>query len=438
MIGNTGIIIIIAVLSSAVLSSMIGLVFSLIRPHLYKQYDLKIISSEGGVEYIIPENGTPYLIKRKQDGNISDEPFKILTCADLHIHSEHSELTFTVLSRFLEKEKPDLVILLGDNIVGRTDTVMQEKLKDFFEERKQYWTFVLGNHDSERKIKEDMKEAVNEGELSREQKDQITAEGRKWMFDSLAGSPYCVARDEGEGEIFGSGNCVVNIKNFNGISQSLFFFDSGDYINDDKIRRKGFVTEKRSYDYIKDNQIAWYKKRIQEITTENGGITPKSMAFFHIPLREYQEAFTHVVLKNGRAKRVYGNNMEPVCASNIKSGIFEAFRESGSTNCVVCGHDHKNDSSIIYKGIRLMYSQGLQYDSAYNRRKKAYFLKLLNKISPRLCCFVEGVTIFLVNSEGRVDITPRYAQRENVFHGLEKHFDSAYLTGSVKKEKIKE
>jgi hypothetical protein len=436
--GKTEIILLIALPSLALIVAAIFIIVSRLRPHLHKSSGMVEETPNGNIEYVVPEVGTPYLIKKNEAGEILDEPFKILTCADLHIHSDHSELTFTVLSRFLEKEKPDLVILLGDNIVGRTDIVMQETLKRFFEERKQHWAFVLGNHDSERKIKEDIKEAEKKGKLTREQKEQINAEGRKWMFDSLSGGPYCVVRDEREDEISGSGNCIVNIKNSNGITQSLVFFDSGDYIYDDKIKRKGFVTDKRSYDYIKEDQIAWYKKRIQEITAENGGIAPKSMAFFHIPLREYQEAFTHVVLKNGRAKRVYGNNMEPVCASNIKSAIFEAFRESGSTNCVVCGHDHKNDSSIIYKGIRLMYSQGLQYDRAYNRRKKAYFLKLLNNISPRLCCFVEGVTIFIVKSDGTVEITPRYAQKENVFHGLEKHYSSAYLTGSVNRKRIKE
>jgi len=436
--GKTEIILLIALPSLALIVAAIFIIVSRLRPHLHKSSGVVEKTPNGNIEYVVPEVGTPYLIKKNEAGEILDEPFKILTCADLHIHSDHSELTFTVLSRFLEKEKPDLVILLGDNIVGRTDIVMQETLKRFFEERKQHWAFVLGNHDSERKIKEDIKEAEKKGKLTREQKEQINAEGRKWMFDSLSGGPYCVVRDEREDEISGSGNCIVNIKNSNGITQSLVFFDSGDYIYDDKIKRKGFVTDKRSYDYIKEDQIAWYKKRIQEITAENGGIAPKSMAFFHIPLREYQEAFTHVVLKNGRAKRVYGNNMEPVCASNIKSAIFEAFRESGSTNCVVCGHDHKNDSSIIYKGIRLMYSQGLQYDRAYNRRKKAYFLKLLNNISPRLCCFVEGVTIFIVKSDGTVEITPRYAQKENVFHGLEKHYSSAYLTGSVNRKRIKE
>jgi hypothetical protein len=82
--------------------------------------------------------------------------------------------------------------------------------------------------------------------------------------------------------------------------------------------------------------------------------------------------------------------------------------------------------------MRLVYSQGLQYDGAYNRRKKAPFLKLLNKISGKFCCFVEGVTLFMVQSDGSVDIAAKYAQQENVFYGLEKFYKRAFLTGSAK------
>lgn len=420
------------VFSLAVLFAVFLIIFSLVRPHLYKPCGLDTTPAEGKVEFVEPESGTPYLIKRKADGNISDERFKILTCTDMHNNSDHAEFALTILSRFLEKEKPDLVILLGDNIVGRSDTVMQEKLKSFFEKRKQYWGFVLGNHDSEYKIKNDIKLAGEKGTISKEQKELISAAGRKWMFDTLSGGKHCIVHDEGGKDVFGSGNCVVNIRNSTGITQSLFFFDSGDYASDENARRKGFVTEKRSYDYIKDNQIDWYKHRLTELKAENGGILPKSMAFFHIPLIEHQEAFTAVKWRKGTATRIYGTNHEPVCASNFNRGVFDAFCNSGSTHTVVCGHDHKNDSCIIYKGIRLMYSQGLQYDGSYNRRKKAPFLKLLNKLNSKYCCFVEGVTLFMVQADGSVDVAAKYAQKENVFYGLEKYYDRAFLTGSEK------
>lgn len=420
----------VTLLSLTVFFAAIWLVASFIHPHLYKPCGLDTTTAEGAVEYVTPETGTPYLIKRRSDGSISDDRFKILTCADMHNSTEHSEFAFTVFSRLLDKEKPDLVILLGDNVVRRSDTAMQQKLKNFFEQRKQYWGFVLGNHDSEYKIKQDIKAAEEKGKLSAEKIEKIGAAGRKWMFDSLSGGAYCVVRNEGGEDIHGSGNCVVNIRNSKGISQSLFFFDSGDYLYG--VKRKALGSEKRCYDYIRDNQIEWYKRRLKELTVENGGILPKSMAFFHIPLPEFQNAFKAVKLKKGTAKRIYGANYEKVCSSDFDAGAFEAFRSSDSTHTVVCGHDHKNDSAIMYKGVRLMYSQGLQYDGSYNRRKKAPFLKLLNKLNGRFCCFVEGVTLFMVQADGSVDIAAKYAQKENVFYGLEKYYDRAFLTGSEK------
>ena len=42
------------------------------------------------------------------------------------------------------------------------------------------------------------------------------------------------------------------------------------------------------YDRIHDNQVEWYKNQINALTEENGGETPKSLAFFHIPLIEYK------------------------------------------------------------------------------------------------------------------------------------------------------
>lgn len=416
--------------SIAILFAIVLVIFLSIRPYLYKCKNIDTTTADGTVEFVKSTKGTPYLIKRKADGSISDEHFKILSCADMHNSTESSEFGLTILARFLDKEKPDLVLLLGDNVVGHTDTKMQEKLKNFFENRKQYWGFVLGNHDSEKKITSDIKAAEKEGSLSLDEREAITLAGRKWMFDTLSGGDYCIVSDEGGESVYGSGNCVVNIKNSKGISQSLFFLDSGDYVYG--VKRKSFGSEKRCYGFIRESQIEWYKNRLTELTVENGGILPRSMAFFHIPLPEFQQAYTALKKINGIATRIYGTNYERVCASDCDAGVFDVFRNSGSTHAIICGHDHKNDSSIMYKGVRLMYSQGLQYDGTYNRRKKAPFLKFLNKLNSKFCCFVEGVTLFMVQVDGNVDIVPKYAQKEDVFYGLEEYYDRSFLTGSEK------
>lgn len=422
----------IILLAAGVLFMLVLLLYSRVRPHLYKSDGTDLSAAEGKTEFIVPTEGTPYLIKRKADGSISDESFKILTAADLHLSTEASELTFKLLAEFLDREKPDLVILLGDNVVGHADIVMQEKIKAFFEERGQYWGFVLGNHDSEYKIKADIESAEKTGALSAEEKQEIDDAGRKWMFDSLAYGAHCVVTC-GEESVHGSGNCVVNVRNSKGIIQSLFFIDSGDYVYG--IKRKGIGSEKRCYDYIRKNQIEWYKRRLVEISAENDGITPKSIAFFHIPLPEFRDAFRAWRLHKKSVRHYFGNNYEKTCASDVNAGAFAAFSGSGSTHIVVCGHDHKNDSSIEYKGVRLTYSQGLQYDGAYNRRKRARFLKLLNNIDDRLCCFTEGVSLFMVNADGSVHVAAKYAQKEELYDGPEKYYDRAFLTGTVKAKK---
>lgn len=417
----------IGVLAALALVAM--LIIYRIRPRLYKP-NTTPTSASGKVKLVTPVGGTPYLIKYNADGSVSDAPFKILTCADMHNKSENSEFTFTVFARLLDKEQPDLVVLLGDNVVGRSDTQMQEKLKNFFEKRRQFWGFVLGNHDNEYKTTLDFKEAEKRGALSAEQKNAITAEGRKWMFNSLIGGAHCVVFNECGSGVHGAGNCVINIKNTKGISQSLFFFDSGDYVYG--IKRKAIGSEVRCYDYVRRNQLDWYSRRLAEIKAENGGILPKSTAFFHIPLPEYQKAFNMAMCKIGGARLINGNNFEHVCCSDINDGAFEAFCNSGSTHITVCGHDHKNDSSVLYRGVRLTYSQGLQFDGAYNRRKKSKFFKLINKINPKLCCFTEGVTLLTVYPDGKTEIGATYAQKEKVFYGLEKYYDSAFLTGTEK------
>lgn len=399
------------VLITVFLLLLLIFLFALYRPHFYKEKgDIKE-RNKAKATYVSNERGTPYLIK--EDGS----DFVILCCADLHLHSDNSAFALTILSRFIEKENPDLVVLLGDNVVGRTDTIMQEKLKYFFEERKQYWAFVLGNHDSEKWIKEECEKRKTSSE-------EITKEGRLWMFSSLSSSPYCLSRIESDNFVFGVGNSVLNLKQKDNIIRSLFFFDSGDYVPG--VKRKAIGSEKRCYSYIHKSQLDWYQKRLEEIEKENNDKRVKSIAFFHIPLPEYQTAFSKARFHLG-AKRIYGNNMEKVCASDINERAFETFRTSNSTDTLIVGHDHKNDSSILYKGIRLMYSQGLASDGAYNRRKKAKFWKALKRINPHLSIFNEGVTIIRIKKDGELDISAEYAEREGFLKGLEQYYKSAFI-----------
>ena len=64
---------------------------------------------------------------------------------------------------------------------------------------------------------------------------------------------------------------------------SLIFMDSNSY--DEK---------NDGYDHFHPNQIAWYEKTVKQIAKEENGDEAKvvpSLAFFHIPMKEYMTGY---------------------------------------------------------------------------------------------------------------------------------------------------
>ena len=57
----------------------------------------------------------------------------------------------------------------------------------------------------------------------------------------------------------------------------------------------------------------------------------------------------------------FGENGEGVCCSEHPSRLFEAAKELGSTQGFFCGHDHLNNLSLEYEGMRLTYGMSIDY-----------------------------------------------------------------------------
>jgi len=407
--------------------------FSRYNPRNYKENKDDFIETHDKVKFFKPKGETPYLAKFDKDGNISNEPFKILCCTDMHMSTEEHIFGLTVLDRLIQHEKPDLVVLNGDNIVGHEDEVLHKQIIKFFEDRKLYYGFVLGNHDSEVRITKEFNELEKDRKLSISKKEEVTQKYRKWAFEALAKSKYCVVYDEVP-ELHGSGNCFVNIRNKNGVSQSLIFIDSGDYFYGQK--RKDFGTEKRCYEYLRKDQIDWYKDSLNRVKKENNNNLPSSIAFFHIPLQEFQTAFKLGIRFSKKAKIIYGNNFEKACYSDVQTPFFETVKNIGSTKIIVCGHDHRNDSLIEYQGVKLMYSQGLQFDGSYNRRKRQKILKFINSLGGKFTNYNEGASIFTILENGDVKIRPLYARNIDAYKGLDKYYPRALWIKGRKNDQL--
>ena len=95
------------------------------------------------------------------------------------------------------------------------------------------------------------------------------------------------------------------------------------------------------------------------------GHTVPSLVFFHIPLQQYRTAYELYEQGSGEVTWFFGENnekmMDKVCCSEYPSAIFDTAKELGSTKGFFFGHDHYNNMSLEYQGIRLTYGMSIDY-----------------------------------------------------------------------------
>ena len=341
-----------------VIASIIG--FLIIAAGIFAIINLiGVKSNENFISVIEPvkyENQlTPTLDDNGNYTFTTDGEFKVMQLTDVHIGGgfmsiKKDSMAINAVASMIAAEKPDLVVVSGDIAypvpfqAGTFNNKSSAKLfAELMEELGVYWCPAFGNHDTE----------------------SYSYYTRAEMGDFYESEnyPHCLFQ-KGPDDIYGCGNYVVNVKNTAGkIVQSIFMIDSNDYIGNGLI--SSIIWE---YDFIHEDQVNWYKNQIAALTEENGGDTPKSIAFFHIPLVEYLDAWTEYT-ENGsqdteNVKYLYGKVGETgsmVYCSKTNSGLFETARELGSTQGFFCGHDHLNNFSIDYKGIRLTYGYSVDY-----------------------------------------------------------------------------
>lgn len=338
--------------------------------------------------------------KISKDGTVSDGAFKILCFTDLHLQDNYSPatlITLTIIERHIQKEKPDLVVITGDVCLGGSATEAQIALNNVFERNKQYYAVVLGNH---------------EGEGGPSRKEQI---------ETYSEFPYCLTQ-MGPDNIYGYGNFIINIEGSEGkINKSLIFIDSGDYVTKENCEKYEFKY-KDGYDFIKPDQINWYKENLNNIKSLNNDVMPQSALFMHIPFPEYTDAYTALSDKNNPEKAclIYGQKLENVCSSRINSGMFDAIKEIASTKFAICGHDHINDYSIEYEGVKLTYSQSLSY-SSYFLRSKGNILSALTRLPGSTVYFPDGTTCIILSDDGINSYQLLNQLNADIFDGLDEH-----------------
>lgn len=299
----------------------------------------------------------------------TDRDFRVMQLTDIHIGGGYMSYgkdlkAVNAVATMITREKPDLVIITGDiayPVPFQSGTFNNKSgaqvIINLLENLGIYWTVTLGNHDSE------IYSYYNRERVSGFYEDE-----------SLE---YCLYQP-GPDDVDGKGNQVIEIKNTLGIiTQAIFTFDSHSYTDGD------YFGIWWKYDNIHRNQVDWYEGEVRRMNEENklaveylsqrreyfdDCVPVKSLAFFHIPLVEFKDAWDELEANNFKntdnveyIDGIIGETGKRVFSGIGEDELFEKMVELGSTKAVFNGHDHYNNVTISRDDIIFSYGYTVDY-----------------------------------------------------------------------------
>ncbi len=272
-------------------------------------------------------------LKFDENGN-----FTVIQIADIQDDTEVHETTLALISKAMNKYNPDLVVLTGDNVQSGMDE------GEFKSSASQFmapiiaagvrYAVTFGNHDAEDKS------IVN------------TAWDKQSQYNHYIGmSSLSVDFDENSLSGVGTGSIPIYSNDGSRVAFCVFPIDSGMYDSND------------DYDYVKDDQIAWYASEANRLATLNNGNKVPTLVFQHIPV---PEIYSNLLVEcastdpgavtgqtpnySGKYWRLDPNNPtitgvmgEGPCPPTVNNGQYQGWLDAGNLVGAFFGHDHKND-----------------------------------------------------------------------------------------------
>jgi len=276
-----------------------------------------------------------------------DGGFRILMMSDAHQKPNTDDRTIRAMGRLIDRTRPDLVMLGGDNVSAvRNEAEFEEQLgliASPMEERGVPWAHVYGNHD------------------------QTDALSKRWQQTVYEKYPHCVSK-AGPDELPGTGNYFLPIVDETGEpvfgvwgidsqqdwkSQTVPLSYPGDLYWD--VMMPMPIASYSDYDCIRFEQVMWYFNTSVALERLCGHKIP-SLMVFHIPLYEF-----NAILRNATRTQLRGEYNERLSNSEINSGIFAAAFQRGDVKAMFAGHDHINTFDGVYCGIRMGFDGSIGY-----------------------------------------------------------------------------
>ena len=288
--------------------------------------------------------------------------FKIMQITDIQDAADVDPETLRLIGAALDREKPDLAVLTGDQVKGYARSMKNEanvartirQITAPFEARNIPFTLAFGNHDIQ---------------------GVPAAQQLAWYMES----PMCVASDTPG--LSGCGNHSLVIEGENGApALNIYMLDSHG--------NAGLG----GYQPLESDQIDWYRNTREALREQAGDYVP-SLLFMHIPVEATYQLLNGSEKKSKGAVRGFagfkdkfytlddnkirpgGRHLEALCVPESDAGLFEAAREKGEMLGMFFGHDHKNSFSGQVEGIELGYCPGCgfaAYGDGVNRGVRVF------------------------------------------------------------------
>ena len=276
-----------------------------------------------------------------------DGGFRILMMSDAHQKPGDDVRTIRAMGMLIDRTKPDLVMLGGDNVAAcENKAEFEEQLARIaspMEERGIPWAHVFGNHDQTPVLSKAYQQAVYER------------------------CPHCVSK-AGPEELPGEGNYFLPVVDEKGEvvfgvwgidsqqdwnSQTVPLCYEGDLYWD--VMMPMPIMSHADYDFIRFEQVMWYWNTSVALEKLCGRKIP-SLMVFHIPLYEF-----NAILRNANRAQLQGEYNERLSNSEINSGIFAAAFQRGDVKAIFTGHDHINTFDGVYCGIHMGFDGSIGY-----------------------------------------------------------------------------